>query len=84
MTCFLYLYIKGQNQITDLQIKLPILKKEIDVLIEINTALNFREAQFKNSSQLLYKLKQAEFSHLFFEEEKNVIHLDECEINHAQ
>ena len=48
MTCFLYLYIKGQNQITDLQIKLPILKKEIDVLIEINTALNFREAQFKN------------------------------------
>ncbi len=60
----LYFYIDRQNDLTELQIKLPKLAKDVKKLNEENVGLRFEVDRFENPAHLLNLAKNFEFSHL--------------------
>jgi len=60
----LYAYLEQQNDLTKLRIGLPELAKEVRVLSEENTRLQYEIEQFENPKYLMALAKRPEFSHL--------------------
>jgi len=60
----LYFYLDRQNRLTQVQMKLPRLAKEVKMLKEENIRLQYQVEQFENPAHLLTLAKKGEFSHL--------------------
>ena len=61
----LYALIVQQNQLTELQLHLPVLEKEVRSLREKNNQLRFEIAQFENPKRLI-GLLDADYKKLTF------------------
>lgn len=60
----LFSYIEKQNELTKLRIQIPLVSKEIRVIHEENTRLQYEIEQFESPEHLLELARQSEFSHL--------------------
>lgn len=61
--CF-YSYLVKQNEVTELRIELPKIKKELEKLQAIHMGLQFQIEKFEHPSHLLELLAQKNYSHL--------------------
>jgi len=60
----LYNNIEMQNQITELQIEIPEMAKEIRLIQEENQRLQLEVIRFESPQQLLYQAGKSEFANL--------------------
>lgn len=60
----LFLYVDKQNDLTELQLKIPALAKQVRALEEENTRLKYHLEQFENPHHLMQLMALAEYSHL--------------------
>lgn len=70
---FLYLYLEKQNEITDLRLKIPRLQKDLEMILQENTHLQFEIDQFENPQNLLHLARKPEYSHLKYPLTKDII-----------
>lgn len=61
---FLYAYINKQNSITELRLQIPVVAKELQLIKEENTRLEFEIDRFENPLHLMELSRQPQFSHL--------------------
>jgi len=62
----LYAYVEKQNELTELRLAIPMLSKEVKIIQEENTRLNYEIEQFESPVLLMERMRQPEFSHLKF------------------
>ncbi len=67
----IYALIEQQNQLTELQLRLPVLEKEVRSLSERNNQLRFEIAQFEDPKKLL-NLLGSDYKQLVFLHEHEV------------
>lgn len=60
----LYAFINKQNQITELRLQIPVASKELEMIQQENTRLQFEVDQFENPNHLMELARQPQFSHL--------------------
>ena len=60
----LYLFIVKQNELTELKLAIPSLKKDVDLLLRENTQLRYEKERFENPAYLMKLLEQPEYGHL--------------------
>lgn len=60
----LFLYVDKQNDLTELQLKIPALAKQVRALEEENTRLQYHLEQFENPHHLMQLMALSEYSHL--------------------
>jgi hypothetical protein len=60
----LFLYVDKQNNLTEVQLKIPALAKKVRALEEENTRLRYHLEQFENPHHLMQLMALAEYSHL--------------------
>ena len=63
---FVYSYLDKQNSCTQLQLRLPKVTKEIEVLREANGSLHYQIECFENPEHLLQIAAQPAYAHLKF------------------
>jgi hypothetical protein len=73
----LYSYIDKQNAVTKLRIRIPSLFKEIRLIEEENTKLQYEIDQFENPNHLMELARHGEFSHLKHPFVKDVLTVSE-------
>ncbi len=61
---FVYSYIQKQNALTSLRLEIPVIDKELRVILEDNKRLKYEIDQFKSPSHLMALAQQPEFAHL--------------------
>jgi len=61
---FLYAYINQQNQIVKLRLQIPKAQRELSLIKEENTQLQFQIDQFENPAHLIELKKKPQYSHL--------------------
>lgn len=67
----IYALIVQQNQLTELQLHIPVLEKEVRTLREQNNQLRFEIAQFEDPKRLL-SLLESDYKNLVFLNEQEV------------
>ena len=72
-----YSYLDKQNGCTELMIKLPKLKKEIEAIQEKNAQLQYQIECFENPENLLSLANQSQYAHLKFPIMEEVLTLNE-------
>lgn len=60
----LYSYLSVQNELTELKIKIPRMKTEIDLMLEENCRLVYEIDLFQNPAYLMELAHRPEFAHL--------------------
>ena len=73
------MYIDKQNDLTEIKIEIPRLKKEVSHIIEDNKQLHYQIDQFESPEHLLKLSIEPEFSHLKQPLDHQVIQLEEEE-----
>lgn len=63
---FLYVYVDKLNAQTELQLQIPALAKEIELINQDLVHLSYEIECFKNPSHLIQLAKQPEYTHLKF------------------
>lgn len=61
---FLYAFINRQNHITELRLQIPVAARELQVIEQENTRLQFELDQFENPVHLMELARRPEFRHL--------------------
>jgi cell division protein FtsB len=74
---FLYLYVDRHNRLMELRLRIPSLKKEIEVVEEKNTHLAYEIDKFENPANLLKIAEKPEYGHLKYFLEKDIIVIEE-------
>lgn len=69
-------YLHARNDVTKLMIQLPRLSKELNLVEEQNTILQFEVEKFENPAFLLNLLKTTEYAHLLSRESTETIALE--------
>lgn len=69
----LYTYLNQQNSITQLQLQIPQLTRELASIREENTRLQFLIDQFESPSHLMELARLPQFSHLKYPRADEVI-----------
>ncbi len=69
-------YLHARNDVTKLMIQLPRLSKELSLIEEQNTILQFEVEKFENPAFLLNLLKTTEYAHLLSRESTETIALE--------
>ncbi len=69
-------YLHARNDVTKLMIQLPKLSKELSLIQEQNTILQFEVEKFENPAFLLNLLKTTEYAHLLSKESSQTIALE--------
>lgn len=70
---FLFCYLDRQNKVTEYQLKIPKVQKEIERLSQENQNLKAKINHFEHPSQLMSLLKQKDFSHLDYYHDHDVV-----------
>lgn len=60
----LFAYIEKQNELTELRLAIPVVKKELTALVEENIALKYEIESFENPVHLMELMRNPEYSHL--------------------
>ena len=78
---FLYLYLQSQNEITNLRLQIPKYQKDLEMICQENTRLQFEIDQFENPINLMNLARKPEYSHLKHPLIKDIIQvpLPSCE-----
>ncbi len=66
-------YINQLNHLTELRLKIPLLQKELKLIQEENTRLQYEIDQFESPIHLMELMKQHEFVHLQFPYTKDIV-----------
>ncbi len=61
---WLYSYLEKQNQLTHLRIQIPEIAKQLKMIREENTRLQYEIDQFENPEHLIELSRRPEFAHL--------------------
>jgi len=61
---FLYAFINQQNQIVKLRLQIPQVQKELALIEQENTRLQFQIDQFESPTHLMELKKKPQYSHL--------------------
>lgn len=72
----LYAFIDKQNELTTIRLKIPEIRKEVEMIKEENVRYQFRIQQFHDPKNLLEILRKPEFSHLYFPPINEIIFID--------
>lgn len=75
-----YKYIDNLNELTELQLSLPALAKEVKEINEKNLELQYEIEQFESPIHLMELARQPEFGHLKHPSVDEVIFLKEASI----
>ena len=73
----LFLYVDKQNDLTELQLKIPTLAKKVRTLEEENMRLRYHLEQFENPHHLMQLMALSEYSHLKYPTLPAVLHFHE-------
>lgn len=73
MICTAFLYIEKMNELTELRLEIPTLKKELKVIEEENTRLQYDIDRFESPLHLMELSRKPEFGHLKYPYTKDVI-----------
>lgn len=69
----LYGYIDKQNQLTEIQRTIPLLKKEVATITRENSRLQYEIDRFENPLHLMELARKPEFGHLKYPYVRDVI-----------
>jgi hypothetical protein len=72
----LYAYVNKHNTLTEVQMRLPVLTKELIMCDEENVRLQFTIEKFENPLHLMELARKPEFSHLKHPYTRDIIHLE--------
>lgn len=61
---FLYAYIHKHNQLTSIQMKVPLLQKQLKLIEDEIALLQFEKEKFENPVHLMELARQPQFGHL--------------------
>ena len=61
---FLYLFVVRQNELTELRIAIPDLKKKVTLITSETAQLRYEKERFENPANLMRFLEQPEYAHL--------------------
>ena len=75
-TVLMLFYVDAQVELTELQLELPKLSKELKEITEGNRALQYEIDRLENPARLMQLLRQPEFSNLQYPCENEVILVD--------
>ncbi len=64
LVMFLYAYINKQNSITQLRLQIPTEERELQVVVQENTRLQYEVDSFESPENLMQLARKPEFSHL--------------------
>lgn len=70
---FLFCYLDRHNKVTEYQLKIPKVQREVERLSQENTALKAQIEHFELPSQLMNLLRQKDFAHLDYYHDHDVI-----------
>lgn len=70
---FLYFFITRQNALTILRLEIPVVDKELRVILEQNKSLKYEIDQFENPAHLMRLAQEPEFAHLKYPYTKDII-----------
>ena len=73
----LFFYVDKQNDLTEIQLKIPSLAKQVRALEEENTRLRYHLDQFENPHHLMQLMALSEYSHLKYPPLPSVLHFHE-------
>lgn len=73
----LFCLIENQNDLTELRLAIPVLKKEVERLDKDNTRLNYEIYRFESPIHLMELQRKPEYGHLHYPFKDDVIVLPE-------
>jgi len=73
VTGLMYFYLREHNNIVELQMKIPTLKKELQEIESDNIRLSYELEQLEDPLYLMKLLQRPEYSHLKFPYNEDVI-----------
>jgi hypothetical protein len=71
----LYAYVNKHNMLTEVQMRLPVLAKELALSDEENVRLQFAIEKFENPLHLMELARKPEYSHLKHPYTRDIIYL---------
>lgn len=78
---FLYSYILKQNELTQVRLNIPLIKRELKKITEENRKLDYEIDRFESPIHLMELAKRAEHSHLIHPYVKDIIILPEGDLS---
>lgn len=77
MALTLFGLIENQNDLTELRLAIPVLKKEVERIDKDNTRLNYEIYRFESPIHLMELQRKPEFGHLHYPYKNDVVTLPE-------